>query len=86
MTMGFLLRLLGLQQGVALGRHALGLALAGSSGLGALGVHLLLKSPLAGLLSLGAVDLCRVSVLRSRGIKGGWQRANVRAQPGLSCA
>ena len=85
MTMGFLLGLLGLQQGVALGRHTLGLALAGSSGLGALGVHLLLKSPLAGLLSLGAVDLCRVSVVGGRGPKGA-TGVNVRAQPGLSCA
>lgn len=68
MTMGFLLGLLGLQQGVALGRHTLGLALAGSSGLGALGVHLLLKSPLAGLLSLGAVDVLNQGSLVLEGV------------------
>lgn len=44
-------------QGVSLRRLSLDLALAGRLGLRTLGVHLLLQLSLAGLLSLGAVDL-----------------------------
>lgn len=46
-----------LHHGSPLRRRPLELALAGSLGPGALGVHLLLEQPLALLLGLGAVDL-----------------------------
>lgn len=54
-------------QGIPLGSDSLLLALAGSLGLGALGVHLLLEGSLTGLLSLGTVDLFRESA-----IEGSW--------------
>ena len=50
------------QYRLPLRRLPLDLPLAGSLGLGPLGVHLLLEQPLALLLGLGAVDLSRSRV------------------------
>ena len=71
------------EQSIALGNDSLLLSLTGSLGLSTLGVHLLLKTSLTGLLSLGTVDLimCKNRANLNRIVIN-----NLRAQPMLFCA